>query len=179
MAFCPNCGAAVDGRFCAKCGTAIAETGSSASSTTGTQQQYTPPPGAQPYGGQQYTPPGAEPYQAPQSTGMSQNVAGALAYILGLITGIVFLVLAPYNQNKFVRFHAFQSIFLHVAWIVLWIIDTIITTMLPWSLMIISSLLWLVIALGGLAVWIFCMVKAYNNEMFKLPVIGDIAAKQA
>jgi uncharacterized membrane protein len=131
-------------------------------------------------GAQQYTPPGAQPYPPPaQAAGMSQNVAGALAYIVGLVTGILFLVLAPYNQNKFVRFHAFQSIFLHVAWIILWIVDTIITAMLPWSLMIISSLLWLVIFLGGVAVWIFCMVKAYNNEMFKFPVIGDIAAKQA
>ena len=110
---------------------------------------------------------------------MTQNVAAALAYVLGLITGIIFLVLAPYNQNRFVRFHAFQSIFLHVAWIAFWIVNMILTAMLPLTLMVVSSLLSLVVALGGLILWIFCIVKAYNNESFKIPVIGDLAEKQA
>ena len=47
---------------------------------------------------------------------MTDNVASALCYLLGLITGIIFLVLTPYNRNPVVRFHAFQSIFLNVAW---------------------------------------------------------------
>ena len=188
MAFCANCGAEVQGRFCAKCGTPLSAAGTPAagadpSAAPGSYQQQAPPPGAQPYGAQggQYPPPGAQPY-APagsQAGGMTQNVAGALCYVLGLITGIIFLVLAPYNQNKFVRFHAFQSIFLHVAWIALWIVDTVIAIILPFSLMIINTLLWLVIALGGLAIWVFCIVKAYNNEQFKLPIIGDLAEKQA
>jgi uncharacterized membrane protein len=107
---------------------------------------------------------------------MSENVAGALCYVLGLITGILFLVLAPYNQNKFVRFHAFQAIFFHVAWIVLWIADTMMAFVLPWYLM---SLLGMLLALGGLALWLILMFKAYNNERFKLPIIGDLAEKQA
>ena len=108
--------------------------------------------------------------------GMSENVAGALCYVLGLITGILFLVLAPYNQNKFVRFHAFQAIFFHVAWIVLWIADTMMAFVLPWYLM---SLVGMLLALGGLALWLILMFKAYNNERFKLPIIGDLAEKQA
>lgn len=183
MAFCPNCGAAVEGRFCAKCGASMGNaTGTAAPGAS--QQQWgtagaTPPPASsQPYGGQQYPPPGATPHSA-QAGGLTQNVAGALAYVLGLITGIVFLVLAPYNQNRFVRFHAFQSIFLHGAWIVFWIVNMVITAMLPITLMVISSLLSLVIALGGLVLWIFCIIKAYNNEMFKIPVLGDLAEKQA
>ena len=108
--------------------------------------------------------------------GMSENVAGALCYVLGLITGILFLVLAPYNQNKFVRFHAFQAIFFHVAWIVLWIADTMMAFVLPWYLM---SLIGMLLALGGLALWLILMFKAYNNERFKLPIIGDLAEKQA
>lgn len=110
---------------------------------------------------------------------MQANVAGMLCYILGLITGIVFLVIEPHNKNPFVRFHAFQSIFFHIAWIVLYIIYSVIMFALPWSLRFIGSLLYLVIALGGLLVWIFLMYKAYNNEMFKLPVVGDIAMRQA
>jgi uncharacterized membrane protein len=154
MAFCANCGAEVHGRFCAKCGTPLDAAGPS---------QTAPP----------IDPPST------QTGGLSTNVAGALCYVVGLFTGILFLVLAPYNQNKFVRFHAFQSIFLHAAWIALWIVDTIISIMLPFSLMFINTLLWLVVALGGLAVWIFCIVKAFNNERFKLPIIGDLAEKQA
>jgi uncharacterized membrane protein len=107
---------------------------------------------------------------------MSENLAGALCYVLGLITGILFLVLAPYNQNKFVRFHAFQSIFFHVAWIVLWIAETMMAFVLPWYLM---SLIGMLLALGGLALWLILMFKAYNNERFKLPVVGDLAEKQA
>jgi uncharacterized membrane protein len=175
MAFCANCGAEVQGRFCAKCGTPMSAAAGASAETPSGAQPYTAP------GGHEQPPPGAQPYShsGVQTGGMADNVAGALCYVLGLITGILFLVLAPYNQNKFVRFHAFQAIFLHVAWIALWIIDTVITIALPFSLMIINTLLWLVIALGGLAAWIFCIVKAYNNERFKLPVIGDLAEKQA
>ena len=126
-----------------------------------------PPPGAQAYGA------------APAAGGLTENVAGALCYILGLLTGVLFLALAPYNQSKFVRFHAFQAIFWHIAWIGLWIVNMIISMAMPWGLRLISSLFWLAIALGGLFVWLFLMYKAYNNERFKLPIIGDIAEKQA
>jgi uncharacterized membrane protein len=110
---------------------------------------------------------------------MQQNVAGMLCYIAGLVTGIIFLVIEPHNKNRFVRFHAFQSIFFHVTWIILYFIYSIISYGLPWGLHIIGSLLYLVIALGGFLVWLFLMYKAYNNEQFKLPIIGDIAMKQA
>ena len=110
---------------------------------------------------------------------MEQNVAGLLCYVLGFITGIIFLVIEPHNKNRFVRFHAFQSIFFSVAWFILGIIENVIAWSLPWSLSFIASLLYLVIGLGGFLLWLFLMYKAYNNEMFKLPVIGDIAMKQA
>lgn len=110
---------------------------------------------------------------------MQPNVAGLLCYIAGLVTGILFLVLEPYNRNKFVRFHAFQSIFLHVAWIGLWIVTSILDAILPWGLGFIVTLLQLGLWLGGLALWIYSMIKAYNNEKFKVPVIGDIAEQQA
>jgi uncharacterized membrane protein len=143
--------------------------------------------GSAPSGGQQQAYGQPPNYQQPQygqpapaaAGGLTENVAGALCYVLGLITGIVFLVLAPYNQSKFVRFHAFQAIFFHVAFIALIIVQTIISFVLPWSLQMIVSLLSFVIWLGGVGVWILLLVKAYQGEKFKLPVIGDMAEKQA
>lgn len=102
-----------------------------------------------------------------------------LCYILGLITGILFLVLEPYNKNRNIRFHAFQSIFLHVAWIVLVIVEMIVSAALPFPLLMLSSLLWLVVFLGGLGLWIYMLISAYNGKRVKLPVIGDLAEKQA
>ena len=66
-----------------------------------------------PQGAYQPQPQGA-PMGAQAAPGLEENLACALCYALGLLTGIVFLVLAPYNQNKLIRFHAFQSIFFHV-----------------------------------------------------------------
>jgi uncharacterized membrane protein len=135
-----------------------------------------PPPGGSFSAG---AAPAAQPYTQPTAGGMTDNVAGALCYVLGLITGIVFLVLAPYNQNKFVRFHAFQSIFFHVAFIGIWIVETIIAMMMPFGLSMIMSLIGLLISLAALGAWIFLIVKAYQGEKFKLPVVGDLADKQA
>lgn len=108
--------------------------------------------------------------------GMADNVAGMLAYIT-IIPAIVFLVMEPYNRNRFIRFHAFQNIFFHVAWIVLWIALTIIG-MLPvlgWA----SFLIWPIVGLAGFIIWLVMLLKAYQGQMFKLPVIGDMAEKQA
>jgi uncharacterized membrane protein len=110
---------------------------------------------------------------------LSDNIAGALCYLVGIITGIIFLVLAPFNQSKFVRFHAFQSIFFNLGMIVIWIVYGIITSMMPFSIAMILGGLSLLISLGSLVLWIFLMYKAYNNERFKLPIVGDLAEKQA
>lgn len=116
-------------------------------------------------------------------TGMTDNVAGALCYLAGLITGVLFLALAPYNQSKFVRFHAFQSIFFNVAWIGVWIAEMILSAVLhailPFGIGLLFGLLALVIWLGGFLVWLFLMYKAYSNEKFMLPIIGALADKQA
>ena len=102
------------------------------------------------------------------SVGMDANIAGLLAYVLGLITGIVFLVIE--KENKFVRFHAMQSLALSVACF----IASIVLAMIP----IIGWLALPVLQLGALVLWIICMIKAYQKEWFKIPFIGDIAAKQ-
>jgi uncharacterized membrane protein len=118
------------------------------------------------------TPGGAAAAPAPAATGMSSNVAGMLTYILGIITGIIFLVIEPYKRDPFVRFHAFQSIF---YWLACFVIGLALWSILPWSML---PVLWLV-RLAMVVGWVFLMFKAYNNERFKLPVIGDLAEKQA
>lgn len=107
-------------------------------------------------------------------------MAAALSYIT--IIGIVFLFLEPYNTNRTIRFHAFQSIFFAVAAFVAEIAATILSavlTPLPVIGFIFGVLLHLVLGLGILLVWLFLVYKAYNNEQFVLPVIGPMAQKQA
>jgi uncharacterized membrane protein len=110
------------------------------------------------------------------SGAMADNVAGMLAYVT-IVPAIIFLVMEPYNRNRFVRFHAFQSIFFGVAWIALWIALSIVG-MIPffgWM----TLLLWPLVGLGGLILWIVLLLKANQGQRWKLPVIGDMAEKQA
>lgn len=124
-------------------------------------------------------PPAAEPRpsepvaEAPagggtRETGMQSNLAGALAYFLGPITGILFLLIE--KENKFVRFHAMQSTLTFGGLFVVNIILGLIP-ILGWA---IGSLLSIV----ALVLWLFLMYKAFNNEEYELPVIGEIAKKQ-
>ena len=166
--FCPNCGASVDGRFCQKCGSAVGEAGASSGYAAA-------PPVAV----------GASPMiPAPAvNAGLTENAAGALCYLIGLITGVIFLALAPYNQNPRIRFHAFQSIFFHVAfivaWMVEWVVFMVLAMILPYGLSAMLSLLSLVLWFGGVLVWLLLMWKAYQGQPFSLPIIGNIARKQA
>ena len=109
--------------------------------------------------------------------GLTDNVAGMLAYVT-IIPAILFLVLEPYNKRRFIRFHSFQSIFVCVAAIVLAIAMQILwhIPFLGWA---VGLLLWPIIGIGELIVWIILLLKAYQGQMFKLPVIGDMAEKQA
>jgi len=114
---------------------------------------------------------------------MTDNVAGALCYLVGVITGILFLVLEPYNKKREVRFHAFQSIFLNVAWIVLLIVLGIVSMAIGMVVPVIGSvvigLLSFVVWIGFLLVWVILMVKTFNGSKLVLPVIGPLAEKQA
>jgi uncharacterized membrane protein len=118
----------------------------------------------------------ANPPAAGQVGGLAENVAGALAYVT-IIPAIIFLVLDPYNKNRFVRFHAFQSVFFHVAWIALWMVLGIFghIPLFGWA----SVLLWPLVGLAGFILWLVLVVKAFQGQWFKLPVIGDMAEKQA
>jgi len=112
------------------------------------------------------------------SAAMANNVASALCYALGIITGILFLVLAPYNQNRVVRFHAFQSIFLNVAAIVVsWALGIVFGSLhfVGAIFALFLPLLWL----GYFVLWLYLMFSAYQGRKVVLPVIGPLADQQA
>jgi uncharacterized membrane protein len=139
-----------------------------------------PAPGPEPVGGT-YVPPPAAPV-AQTSAGIEENVASALCYLAGWLTGVIFLVLEPYNKNRTIRFHAFQSIFFNVAMIPLWILFTFLSFVMhfiPVLGALIMLLLWMVFGFGFFGLWLFLMYKAYNKEKFVIPFIGPLAEKQA
>src|ERR1700684_4313428 len=109
-------------------------------------------------------------------SGMADNVAGMLAYIT-FIPAIIFLVTPPYNQRRFIRFHSFQSIFLFGAVVAIQI-GLSVLTVVPF-LIFITAPLHMLVALAALVVWIILLLKANQGQMYKLPVIGDLAEKQA
>ena len=102
------------------------------------------------------------------SLGISQNMAGALAYLLGWVTGIGFLLIE--KENSFVRFHAMQSVVVFVALT----IASIIAGWLP----VIGGVLSSLVGLGGIFLWLFLMYQAYLGVRYKLPYAGDFAEKQ-
>ena len=101
------------------------------------------------------------------ATGLDENLAGLLCYVGWWIGGIIFLIIEP--NNKFVRFHAIQSIiafgFISIAWAIL--------SSLPFVGLIFN----LIIGLGGFALWVALMVKAYQGARYKLPWVGDVAER--
>ena len=140
---CAGCGTQMDDgtKFCPSCGKPTAVAG----------------PGAPDQGA-----PGAA------QAGLQSNLAAALSYLW--IPAIVFLLIEPYNRDKFVRFHAFQALFLGLASF----IGQIVLTMIPvigWVLLPFWSLLIFVLAIVG-------AVKAYQNQIWSVPVVGPLAQKQ-
>jgi len=114
---------------------------------------------------------------AVSTPGLSDNAAGGLAYIT-IIPAIVFLALAPYNRSRFVRFHAWQSIFLTIAYVA---VDIVLAVLghIPFLGFVVYFFVWPLVGLGFLAIWIILLIKAFGGSYFKLPVLGDMAEKQA
>lgn len=115
-------------------------------------------------------------------TGLKENVASLLTYVFGFITGIIFFVIE--KNNKVVRFHAMQSILvsaaLAVLMIALSIVSFILGLVLFFMLPVVITLFTIinaVVGLGSLAIFILCIVKAYQGGVYKLPIIGEYAAK--
>ena len=113
-------------------------------------------------------------------SGLSDNAAAALSYIT-IIPAIIFLVIEPFNKKPFVRFHAFQSIGLAVAWVAVWVVIMAAHALLHFIPLI--GLLFvfadLAIGVGFFLIWLFIILKASKGEWYKLPIIGDFAEKQA
>jgi uncharacterized membrane protein len=106
---------------------------------------------------------------AKTSTGLEENVAGLLCYVLGWITGLVFILIE--KENKMVRFHALQSIIVFGAITVV----SIILGLIP----LIGYILGIILSILALVLWILLMIKAYQGEKYKLVIAGDIAEKHA
>ncbi len=169
MSSCPSCGAALAGNtpFCQSCGSAtelragVAMSGVESSGAVGA----------------------ISPSGEAGSKTMDTNVAGALTYLAGFVTGIVFLVLDPYKSNSFVRFHAFQSIFFNVAWVAFWIVwmilSAVLTPLTAGIFGLVAVPLMLIFMVAGFGIWIFLMVQAYQQKLFKLPIVGKFAAEHA
>ncbi len=149
MAFCSSCGGQIPAgaAACPACGRATGSAGAA---------------------------PAAAP--APAAGGLTDNVAGMLAYVT-IIPAIIFLVVAPYNTNRFIRFHSFQCIFLCVALIALHIAISVLA-IVP-ILVFVTIPLHMLISLGAFILWIVLLLKANQGQMWKLPFIGDFAEKQA
>lgn len=161
MAFCPKCGAQVSGRFCGSCGADIE--GASGGPTPSPFSQ----PGAPP-------PPGSA-----AQTGLPDNLAGALCYALGALTGILFLVLEPYNRNRETRFHAWQSIFLFCGMFVLYVGLTIVGIIMPHFFAFLVGAAILVLNLAIFLLWLFLLFRTYNGQKTVLPIIGPLAEQKA
>lgn len=132
-------------------------------------QQPPVPPAPQPGGTE---PPGGE-----SSTGLEPGLASLLAYLFGIVGGLVFYLIE--QKNKYVRFHAMQSILLFAVFIVVWVAWFILEIILPSSLTCLLSPVVSLVGLAYLILTIVLMIKAYQGEKFKLPIIGDIAERQA
>ena len=156
MANCAKCGVTLsDGAtFCGSCGTPVAAAGGN-------------PPA---------------PAAAPASSSQS-NILALVAYLTAGIAGIIFIIGEQYKGDKFLRFHSFQSVFFSLANIALWIVLSILGSILTAVTLGFGALLLIpLFGLVGLAIfayWIFLMYKAYNNERYMIPFIGGLAAKQA
>lgn len=147
MAFCSKCGAqlAANAAFCANCG----------------QSQ------------------GSAPAVAGSQPGLAENVAGALCYCLGWLTGLIFLLV---DKRPSVQFHAAQSLVtfggLHIIRLILGMTfgyGFVFGGMMGWTQLSAGLVILKLLGLYTFIIWILCMVKAYQGERFKLPVVGDIA----
>ncbi len=151
MAYCTRCGEWMEAQFCPKCGAQAG--GASGAGAAGSA-----------------------------AAGLGVNAASALCYLFGFVTGVLFLVLAPYNRDRVVRFHAMQSIFLSVAAAVLRAVVRIVSGMLMTVSPALGApmvMLNAAIGLGVLGLFLYLMWQSYQGKKVVLPVIGELAARQA
>jgi uncharacterized membrane protein len=114
----------------------------------------------------------------PKQSGLSDNAVGAIAYIT-FLPAVAFLILVPYKKSPYVRFHAWQSVYLNFLTLV---VSYALGYVLQWcgapGVFLAVPITWL-IAIFWLLVWAFCAVSALNGKRFKLPILGALAERQA
>jgi len=122
------------------------------------------------------------PVRAQGKIGMfTENMAGALAYVT-FIPATVFLLIEPYSKNRFVRFQCLQCLFLTLTCLLLGgalIFASKILFLVPLVGPLFVSLVSIIGGLGAIVVWLVLVVKAFQGEIFKLPVLGELAEQQA
>jgi uncharacterized membrane protein len=157
---CPSCRRDVSGSFCNFCGATLAAAAPSGSAV--------PPP------------PHFTSASAAGSAGLSDNAAAAIAY-LTIIPSIIFLLIDPYRRIPLVRFHSIQNIALAIAWVVVWMavmVAEVILHFIPF-IGVLFMLVNLAVAIGFFIAWLMAIIKASQGQFFKLPFIGDYAARMA
>jgi uncharacterized membrane protein len=123
---------------------------------------------------------------AKSSTGLDENVAALLAYVATWVSGLIFFLIE--KESRFVRFHAMQAILLGAAFIVVWIlmwflwvfgffVSAMISDVLGWIVGMVLTLLFAVVGIGFFIGFVMCLIKAYQKQYFKLPVLGNLAEK--
>jgi uncharacterized membrane protein len=127
------------------------------------------------------------PVQATKSsTGLDENIAALLSYVFGWVSGLIFFLIE--KDSRLVRFHAMQSLLLNgvgiVFGIALWIVSVVllivssqISGLLSTLISLVTTLLLFVFFIGILIAVIMCLIKAYQGQYFKLPVVGNFAEK--
>jgi len=168
--------------FCANCGSSLKEAGALCDSCgTGTTQASVAQPEYATAGGEAVA--SAPALSSTASSGLSNNILGVLCYLLAPLAGIALLVMEPYKNDRFVRFHAFQSIFFSIAWIAMWIVWGILSavfgTLSGGLIALITLPIDLILGFAGLAYWIFLMYKAYSGQTPHVPFVGGLAEQQA
>jgi uncharacterized membrane protein len=160
---CPGCGEQIPdwARFCPTCGAVIS-------------RPQPPAPAATP---------SAAPVPAPAldlnqtatdiASALPDNIAGMLAYFI--VPAIVFLLMRPFNRNRFVRFHSIQCLLTVAVLMVLQVALALLGKLVPLLVLSLYGLLFL----AELTLWLLLLYKAYRHEMFKLPVVGDVAESWA
>lgn len=102
------------------------------------------------------------------------NIIAALTYLLGFVTGLIFLYLEPYNQDEYIRFHARQSIGFSVAWFAIAVVFGVFIAVLPRGLGALFNFVLTLIDIVLAVFWVVLMYKAYNGERYRIPELADI-----
>ncbi|MFZ1136747.1 MAG: zinc-ribbon domain-containing protein [Candidatus Korobacteraceae bacterium] len=165
MARCPQCDWPLpeQAQYCSSCGTAIAPAVPSEATVAAAAPAADGTRSARVDGDGEALP-------------IAENIAGVIAYMT-IFPAIVFLLLEPFKRNRFVRFHSFQHLLLWAAGVVFGIASGIVGAILqliPFMRVLVFPFTGLV-GLAFFFLWVLLVVKAYNHEMFKLPILGDLA----